>query len=162
MTSLSYRLLVIPLEWQTVERTERKASRRAGKNESRQTGRQTGRAEQQHLPDCHKRCPLHWPTVQLMEKWSHPLQTPLTSSPRCEADGGLTSVQLYLSGANIAWHEEGAAAERCPRYRPKFSQWNIVFIMSCCVALYPPNMSRARAKQGAVLHYAAHTLFLPP
>lgn len=134
-------------------------SRKEWKQTDRQTDRQSRAATSPWLPQEVSFTLAH---CAVNGKMISPLQTPLTSSPRCEADGGLTSVQLYLSGANIAWHEEGAAAERCPRYRPKFSQWNIVFIMSCCVALYPPNMSRVRAKQGAVLHYAAHTLFLPP
>ena len=83
-----------------------KRNKQAGKYNIRQTGRWTDRQAHQHLPDCHKRCPLHRPTA-VNGKLISLAQTPLTSSPGVR---GLTSVQRYLSRANIAWHDEGAVA----------------------------------------------------
>lgn len=46
-----------------------------------------------------------------------PLQTPLTSSRCCEAERGLTSERLYLSPANIAWHQKGSGHLALPTIR---------------------------------------------
>ncbi|TNN84750.1 hypothetical protein EYF80_004795 [Liparis tanakae] len=60
---------------------------------------------------------------------------------------GLTSVQLHLSAAAP---EESVSLAVAPHDGPKFSQWNNVFITSCCAPLSPQNMWRAGRKQGGM------------
>lgn len=140
----------------TPRETCKQTSRQALKQIDRQVDRQANRHTSNISLIATRGVPY---TAPLCSQWKNDL-TPSNATdfiPWCEAERGLTSVQLYLSIANIAWHEKGRewSLSTARNTGPKISQWNIVLIMSCCMALCPQTMYWGRRKQGARLHYGA-------
>lgn len=86
---------------------EKQASIKARRQVDSHANRQAGRL---HLPDCYG-VSLTLPHSAVNGKMISLLQTPLTSSADVRPGRELTSVQLYLSGANIAWHEKGVVTQ---------------------------------------------------
>lgn len=112
---------IISFEWRTVERPERHASRQAEKQIDRQVDRQANRHTSNISLIATRGVPY---TAPLCSQWKNDL-TPSNATdfiPWCEAERGLTSVQLYLRGAHIAWHQKGrewslsAARSTGPRF----------------------------------------------